>query len=272
MITLLLILLPFFIQLTVLSVSAHRLNDLLYRGLGKFLYLVFMIPGVMVHELSHLIGCWITLTRVIGIHLFDPHEESPGSLVLGRIEHVQAKTWLASVIIGSAPFFGGSAALWLFLTWLVPGAAHAAGFSYVTATGSEFATLIHMYGLFLTAFLSHLDWHSWQTYLYFYFVLAIGSHLVPSPVDRQHMSWALIGLTFLLLLTTWLTGLVGVDTQQTFLTWIGKGIGSTSVILSYALCLVLFAAVILGGLSLFVGWLRRRKQNTTGIIPPQTPS
>mgnify|MGYP001591228478 CR=1 FL=1 len=264
-----LILLPFVLQLLVLSFFAGFVNNLLYRRLGKFLYLLFMVPGVVVHELSHFAGCLITFTRVTGLHLFDPHEEAPGTIVLGHVEHVHPHTWLASVLIGSAPFFGGSLVLWLFLRWFVPGVAESANFSALTLSGGSIIAMLREFGSFWISLFSGLDWGTWQAYLFLYLVLAVGSHLVPSSTDRKNMLWALIGLVMLFVLAVLLAGDIGANAQTTLLGWIAQTVGALSVLLSYALCLVLLAAIILGGLSALIGWLRKRGQkNDPGIIPP----
>lgn len=273
MIAFFLIVLPFLLQLFVLSLVAHKLNDLLYRRLGKFLYLVFMIPGVMVHELSHFAGCLVTFTRVTGLHLFDPHEEAPGTIVLGRVEHVQPRTWFASVLIGSAPFFGGSLVLWLLLRWFVPDITQNTNFSALTLSGGSIIALLREFGNFWGSLLSSLDWGTWQTYLFLYLVLAVGSHLVPSSTDRKNMLWALIGGVVLLVLAVWLAVFIGPNAQTTLLGWIAQTVGALSVLLSYALCLVLLAAIFLGGLSVLIGWLRKRtpKNDPRVIPPPQNP-
>ncbi len=257
--TLLFLFLPFTLQLVILSFAVRYVNRTLLSMLGKGLYLLLTMPGVVVHELSHLAACWVTFTRVYAVHLFDPHEEAPGSLTLGWVEHAQPSTWFATVLIGSAPFFGGSAVLWLLLYFFFPASLQNIAFSPVASGADSLGELMRQFGMFVGGLGQALNWTHWTTYLFFYLVLAISSHLVPSTPDMRTMLWALVGVVLLIALALWVSGRVGDAWQNAFVAWIATTVGVLSVLVSYGLGFVLLLAAVLVIVRMLANALRHRQ-------------
>src|SRR5260221_628721 len=110
---------PLIVQLVLLSVLGGAVNRSAYRSFGKGIYLLLMCPGVIVHELSHLVGCLVTGTKVRQVRLFAPRDEG-GSLVLGEVEHDRPRSAIARTIVAGAPFFGGAAAILLLTRLFLP--------------------------------------------------------------------------------------------------------------------------------------------------------
>lgn len=69
-------------------------------------YSIIILPGVVIHELSHLIGCFITFAKVKDFKLF--------SFKGGYVRHKKPKLPIVGQpIISSAPLFGGTFSLFL---------------------------------------------------------------------------------------------------------------------------------------------------------------
>ena len=77
-----------------------------------FLYYSFLFPGIIIHELSHLILCLITFARVKDIKLF--------SKTGGFVEHETSRIpFLGNFLISIAPFLVGSTIIF-FLSSQIP--------------------------------------------------------------------------------------------------------------------------------------------------------
>lgn len=72
---------------------------------GIVAYSLFFLPGVLVHELSHLLIAELIGVRTGSINIF-PTEIKPGALRLGYVESEEADPF-RQILIGSAPFFVG---------------------------------------------------------------------------------------------------------------------------------------------------------------------
>ena len=259
MTVLLLLFVPLALQLAAIYALSGYANSVLFRRLGRTLYLLMMWPGVVVHELSHLFACMVTFTKVVEVKLFAPHEESPGTLVMGYVRHAQPGNPVSAALISGAPFFGGAAALWLAMRFFSP----AAGAGVFTAlslpsSGQELvASAIHLIGQFAAFFVSlagSLDLHSWTTYVFFYLVLVLSSHIAPSRPDMLHALAGVVGMGVLAWIFIAVGGWFGLTVPAGSLTAVSSWLGSVTVLLSYgmAFCLLLagIAAAIEGVIAL----------------------
>ena len=228
MLPILLLFAPLIVQLAAIYVLSGYVNRVLYRRLGKTLYLLIMWPGVIVHELSHLVACLLTATKVFEVKLFAPHEESPGTLVLGYVRHAQPRGPVSATLIGAAPFFGGAAALWISLKVFFP-----------TFVATGFFTL--------EAFLSlvaRFDWSSWTTYVFLYLVLVLSCHIAPSKPDIVSSLKGVVGLLVLAWLFVAVDRYFALSAAAAAVAWASGHIGSVNVLLSYGLAFTLILAAL----------------------------
>lgn len=247
MIDILLLFVPLALQLAAIYVLSGYANSVLFRRLGKTLYLLIMWPGVMVHELSHLLACLVTFTKVFEVKLFAPHEESPGTLVLGYVRHAQPGNPVSAALIGGAPFFGGAAALWVAMRLLFPSAN--AVFTALSATnGQDLAALglrlAGQYAAFFASLAQALDWRSWTTYVFFYLVLVLSSHIAPSRPDMLHALSGVIGIIVLVGVFVAIGRWLGFAMQAGLIAAGSQYVGSVTVLLSYGLAFTFLMAVI----------------------------
>ena len=254
---------PLALQLVILYVLSSTMNRLAFARLGKTLYLLVMWPGVIVHELSHFLGCVITRTKVFEVQLFSPREEGPGNMVLGFVSHEKPRNPFATFIVSAAPFFGGAAALWGILALIAPETIAGLGSPLVFGSGrGALAALLEAfrsYVAFAAALAAALDWHSWKTYLAGFLLLSVSTHVAPS---RHDMKYALAGAAAIAVLAAvlaWLGGRYAPAASMSAADWIGRAVASVTVLLGYGLACVLVATVLLLAFSALVNVLSGRR-------------
>jgi len=153
---------------------SFAINMLLLNSVGPF-YRLFVVPGVIVHELSHAFACFITGAKVTGISMF----KKDG----GEVRHGKSSIpVLGSIIISTAPFIIGAVAIFL-LSKLI-------GFRSINLLDYSFdpqniVTLIK--STFGTLYLS-----SFRTWISLYLVLSIAVTMIPSVQDMKNMLISLI--------------------------------------------------------------------------------
>ena len=72
------------------------------RGLKRLGAWALLAPGTVLHELSHVLACWATGTRVRSVTLFRPRREG-GTWILGRVTHDGPTSAFAGLLIAMAP-------------------------------------------------------------------------------------------------------------------------------------------------------------------------
>jgi len=83
---------------------SHLTKRMWSRMLGRT-YRVLALPGILVHEISHALGCLLTGARITGFGLFEPGE--------GYVEHEPPTLpILGAPLISLAPIAACGAALW----------------------------------------------------------------------------------------------------------------------------------------------------------------
>jgi len=190
-------------ELLSLHLLSRYLNRELFYRFGAGVYLCIAFPGTVIHELSHLVGCLLTRTRVRDIRLFSPRMEGD-RFVLGSVSHDRPRGPLSSFVIGTAPFWGGAAVLWLAAASLMPDTSAAVRLS-LTAGGAESAG-----GAFITFIIEMAralvepDWRAW---LVLYLLISIPTHLAPSSEDLRSAAWGIVsvsvGIALLAALSAW---------------------------------------------------------------------
>jgi hypothetical protein len=201
---------PLALQLVILYALSSAMNRLAFARLGKTVYLLVMWPGVVVHELSHFLGCVVTRTKVFEVKLFSPREEGPGNMVLGFVSHAKPRGPFSTFVISAAPFFGGAAALWGILALAAPQALGGLGAPFAFGTGrgaiDALADAAVSYVAFARALAASLDWHSWRAYLALFLLLSISTHVAPSRHDMKYALAGAFSLAVLGAVLAWLGG------------------------------------------------------------------
>ncbi len=209
--------------LLVLERAAHRkLQEiaLLLTGhadVAIYLYSIPLLPGVALHELSHVAMAKLLGVRVRAMTLF-PQRQRGGTVRLGSVEVLRSDT-LRSALIGAAPLITGLLALGLIGLHVFDGSAVAEALmsgNVGAIVGSIVATL-----------------QAPDSLLWFYIVFAIANSMMPSASDTQ--SWPPV-LGCLGILTATIV-LFAVDLAQTLapavemtLRWLAAALSITAFI------------------------------------------
>jgi hypothetical protein len=169
--------------------------------IALYIYFVLILPGIVLHELSHALVAWLLGVRVRKFSVGIRRKRRGGSVALGSVEIARADP-LRSSLIGLAPLIAGSAV--------------------VLVIGNQ------VFGLhpFVVNDLNRL-WSEMRSiyrtpdfWLWVYLVFAVSNAMLPSAADRHAWGTALIFLG-ILVASLYLTGLAR---------WISSG--SLSITLS----------------------------------------
>ncbi len=157
-------------------VGSYLINWLLVRSIIRRYYRYFVAPGIIVHELSHALGCLITGSPIIEINFW----KATG----GHVKHLQPHDPFRRIvndpIIALAPIWGTFLVL-AALTWLmIPG----------------FFTIIHSADLEITLRLFHFS--SPISWLYLYLITSLLATVAPSKTDIMYALASLVVLTLIL--------------------------------------------------------------------------
>jgi hypothetical protein len=151
------------------------------RG-GVWLYTLLFLPGILIHELSHFVSAAFLGVRTGEIQLF-PHEgkEKNGQVALGSVQ-VAKTDFVRSSLIGAAPFFTGSLALFALVDIVVVRQVSFVSFAEMVAgvsallVGGGWRAGVFLYGILVvgnTMFSSDEDKRSYPILFFFLALFAI---------------------------------------------------------------------------------------------------
>jgi len=208
--------LPVMLQLLLLFAAGWAFRGLAYRVSSTIATLLDLI-GVPIHELSHALGCIVTLCGVAAIKLLIDE--------LGYA-FVQPKrlNFLGRIVVSLAPLFAGVLVLWLTAAYIIPGfetptvSPPQLDLESAGSLGTVLRETMDYLGKFLrTAYqkLPGLQWDNWRTYVGLYIALSAGIGIAPSDADLKIMLGAL-PLAALLILGLFALLYLSGDAEATF--------------------------------------------------------
>lgn len=214
--------------------------------------------GTPVHELSHVLMCWLFRHRVDEVALFEP---DPVSGRLGYVRHsYRRENWFetfGNLFIGIAPLIGGSIVL-ISLLWIFYPDAAIAGLKTTTSESASLGDLIdqtlQLTGQIATEVFAFRNFVSIRFWLFLYLVLCVGSHMAPSRSDYEGASKGVVIALTAMFAATSLLALINVPANKaihSFLTATGPLFAILS--LTVALCGLATLLVYLG-----TAWIRPR--------------
>ncbi len=167
-----------------IAIALYLISEYLHRSLSssasRNLYVALMLPGTIVHEISHaaialLMGAKITKFSVL-----------PSGDTLGSVEHTCPKIpLLGNFAISIAPLVGCPALLLLISKFL------GMHFNYLPGP-SDILAEVKSIAIGAFHFIIGLDYFKWQTYVFLYLALALGAGAAPSGTDIKSMLPGLI--------------------------------------------------------------------------------
>ena len=196
------------VWVAVASLLSYVIEQLWIGAVSRRTFRLAVAPGVIVHELSHVVGCLITGAVVRRVVLFG---KSGGS-----VTHTKPKVpVVGEPIISLAPIAGCTVALgcvwWIFSGRLGLQPARLPGVEFSAMGALDFPLVLG--GLFGDAIRLLLNWKllSIEGLIFLYLVLTFSVGMAPSGTDLRH---SLTGLAFVGALA-FLIHLTGFDSLQT---------------------------------------------------------
>jgi len=246
--------LPLFVQILILYLLSRILDRMVLRRLGQTWYLATMWPGVMVHELAHLVGCIITFTKVHRVHLFNPTQDS-----LGFVEHDRTRNPVKNIIISIAPLFGVTAVIWLLTKLLWP-ELYSIQTDNLKAALVDFSSFQNFFSFSRDYFLQYwsyirelivsFDAASWQTYVFIYLMLSLSSHAAPSKEDLRHTYYGFSVLVIIFVLMYYIDQWLQIPITWSIVKWLGTPVFFAASLLSYGIIFAIMSVIIMMCISL----------------------
>jgi len=153
-----------FFALVILTIAIYTLRESLLWQLRKkaFWYYLFLFPGVILHELSHIIGCTLTGARIKSFQLFSKDG--------GFVRHEEPRVpVIGTFIVSIFPLLTGSTILYFALETLRKGALP------LSIHGVNFSKIIAVYllaAVFITMFPSYQDFKN-ASWVYFILIILL---------------------------------------------------------------------------------------------------
>lgn len=210
------------------------------RNAGMALLWFVLLPGVLLHELSH----WL-MAKLLGVSTgrlrLTPSVQGK-QVVLGSVE-VQRTDPLRDSLVGLAPFLAGTLALLAIGHWIFD----AASLALAWQRGDWSAMASQLAGAF------RVD----DAWLWLYLLVAVSNAMMPSPSDRESWRLVLIYLAMVagvMLLFGWLPSL-----PASLVNALASGLRTLTYVFALVLLIDLVFAAGLGLLELLLSALRGGK-------------
>jgi len=170
-----------------------------FRLLGRWTWL-WVLPGVVIHELSHAALCLVFFHRIRSIRFAAP--SSAGGR-MGYVLHTynSRSTYqrVGRFFIGAAPLLAGGMVIYAAALWLVPAITpHHLPFPVVSSNG--LTAVGDYFGQLLDRLLSPSEFVRWEFYLFVYILGTVGGSLSLSAADLRGMGFGFLIVAGLVLL------------------------------------------------------------------------
>ena len=221
-------LLPYIILAVFMQMISKSLRTLFGDGVMGKIFVCLTAPGIIIHELGHVVFCLIFGHKILHVKWFSPDNEGR----LGYVDHsYNPKNYYhrtGNFFIGTGPVWFGVLVIFL-LSWILLPSGMIGGSSELKMM------LINFFGgLFHKNF-----WCSWKTLLWFYFCFSIMSHITLSKADLEGAKDGVLLFLVANFLISFIIGLSGHWTE-----WILKiEIGILLTLLMMMSVIVVFVAV-----------------------------
>lgn len=164
-----------FIFFVVTVILSFLVNFFLVNSIFGSSYRAFVTPGIVVHEFSHALICFLTGAKVTKISLFDKEG--------GSVRHQPSRLPVVGpLLISFAPFIFGTALIILFAHWL--GLKNAD----ISALQPDVSSVL----VFLKSLFHQFNFHSLSNWIILYLTLSVVVTMTPSRQDILNVAFLLI--------------------------------------------------------------------------------
>ena len=173
-------LISFILMVIILIILCIILNHFLIRYFNRIVLLFILAPGVVIHELSHAVGCLLVGAKIKEIKLFSPKGDS-----LGYVSHTKAKIpIIGQLVISIAPLVGCS----LFLFFIAFITDFPTDYEYTIELTDKDA-FIEFFRIIEDGieFITKSDFTNLKTWVFLYFALSLSANIAPSSKDFKNI-------------------------------------------------------------------------------------
>lgn len=235
---------PFILALFLVLMLSRICSRWLLELLGERWYVFILWPGVVVHELSHLVAAIFTFTRVTKISLLPNFSGS--SRELGSVTHESVKDPFRMILISAFPFVGSAAVIWLLTILLLPKAPLTAPVIPAIDQWWQVVDYFQVWLRFIGELWQAFDLTMWQSWLWLYLLICLSAHIAPSSHDLNYTATGLAVLTLLVVLVVVLVSIFYKPIHQELLGYIGSFVKNLGPLVSFTVALLLIVAGLLG--------------------------
>ncbi len=191
---------------------------------------LFVAPGVIIHELAHVLGCIATGAKVLEINFWKPSG--------GHVAHTQPEVpIIGPVVVSLAPTIVMTIGLFILAPLL---SNQLTNLAWVQYPPSNFTDGILGYFTSILAAFNGFNWASSTPWLLVYLMLNVAVTITPSAPDFHNSKWALGALVIVIGLA------VQVLAVQVPLSIIWPPIATSLILLGMALAVAAVLALIAG--------------------------
>lgn len=213
--------------------------------------------GTPVHELSHLVACWVFHLKVLEVKLFEPDYESSS---LGYVRYSFNRNSIYQRIgcffVGVAPLAGGMGLILVLGWWLVPDF-NTLVVDLIEATRQESSEGITGYITrvgeacleSISVILSPSNGLSWTFWVFIYITGCISCHLTPSRSDLEGIGPGILALIVLVVIGNGIAAFLGYD-PDVYNAYFGNYLGVVASLFGITLGISLVVCGIVYGIAI----------------------
>ena len=200
-----------------------------------------ILPGIVIHELSHYFACLLTLTPVLEVRLFSPQPDG----TMGWVRHAETGP-IRRLVIALAPFIGCSVVMYLLIRFGFP----SDNIDQLRILPDDLLSGIQAALDAVIVTLRSADLRSILTWVLLDILFATAVAIAPSDADLAPLTAFVIGISVVL---------IGLYVANQYFGWglersslLNGMAGLLGSLLQYFNALLLFAVAVVGIVALFV--------------------
>lgn len=179
-----------FLMVLLLNIANSRFSSSLLQIVPKFAYHTFYLPGVVLHESSHLLSAYIFGFRITNVNFYKFNQEDH---VAGFVNYMYKKNFaslVGHIVTAIAPFLGGITFFYLFILFNDLKSLN------LSISGEGIFTVFVAFWQFNMSILNNIDFTRIETYIWLWLISSVSATWLPSRTDLsvaiKSISWLLI--------------------------------------------------------------------------------